>query len=92
MVNANPDGVSVRHTGRDHRVMYQHVRDASTVIVLCHQLMNLSAIVNPDGPGVIAVSHVQPRLGDPTVKTSAFAGMGFHVIQKLENVMSTTSI
>jgi len=90
--NVNPDGAFVRNTGLDHRVMYRHVRDASTVIVLCHLLMNLSATVNPGGPGVIAVSRVQPRLGDPTVKTNVFAGMGFRVIQKLENAMSITSI
>ena len=76
MVNVNRDGVSVHHTGRDRHVMFRHVRDASTGIVFCHPLVNQSAIVNRDGPVIIAVFHVLPKPGDRIVKTSAFAGIG----------------
>ena len=85
MVNANRDGVSVHHIGRDRHVMSQHVRDASTGIVFCPPLVNQSAIVNRDGPVVIAVFPVLPKPGDLIAKTSAFAGIGILVIQKLEN-------
>ena len=85
MANASRDGVSVHQTGRDRLVMSRHVRDASTGIVFCHPLVNQSAIVNRDGPVVIAVFHVLPKPGDLIVKTSAFAGIDSRVIQKLEN-------
>ena len=67
--------------------MYRCVRDASMGIVLYRPVGNRSVIVNLDGLGVIAVFPVMHKPGDHTAKTSAFAGIGIRVIQKLENVM-----
>ena len=65
---------------------YRHVLDVSTVIVSQLALKNLSVFVSLDGLVINVVSHVLPRHGDETVKTSVSAGTGIHVIQKPENV------
>ena len=83
--NVNRDGVSVHQAGLDHHVTYQHVQDVSTVIVSRLTATNLSVFVSLAGLVTNVVSHVQPRHGDETVKTSVSAGTGIRVIQKLEN-------
>ena len=83
--NVNRDDVSVHRAGLDHHVTYRHVQDVLTVIVSRLTATNLSVFVSLVGLVINVVSHVQPRHGDETVKTSVSAGTGILAIQKLEN-------